>query len=83
VPRKDAPVVLGGNRPTPKPKIIGVNSTMAQECEPSRVLDASGAIAPAAASEPAPRRSAAGSAAAASSILAAAAAAAGLAALLA
>jgi hypothetical protein len=38
VSRLDSPVVEGGSRPG-KPRYIGVNSTIPQECKPTRVLD--------------------------------------------
>lgn len=43
VPRKDSPVIVGAAKPG-KPRYIGVNSSIPQECKPSRVLDASGML---------------------------------------
>lgn len=55
--RKDAPLVIGSNRPG-KPRYLGDNSTVEQQCKPTRVLDGAGGTT-AAASEPAAKRSAA------------------------
>jgi hypothetical protein len=65
VPRKDAPVVVGGDKPIPKAKVIGVNSTMPQQCKPSRIVDGTGSSsAPAAGGEGAKKSGAAGAGAA-------------------
>ncbi|KAF8061337.1 lmf2 [Scenedesmus sp. PABB004] len=47
VPRLDAPVVIAPDEPGPRAKarVLGVNSTLPQECRPSRVVGAGGALA--------------------------------------